>query len=426
MNNKVTSFLIRHNFTPHECVNGLSRSILDDMNKGLLGEASDEDMIKTYCLPPEETVRNKSVIVIDAGGTNFRSCLVSFNSEGVPTISEMEKTKMPGAQRELSKVEFFEEFAKNLEHLKNKATNIGFCFSYPVRITEDGDGILLGFSKEVKAPEVIGSKMGECLKAELLRKGWQKIDKITLLNDTTAALLAGHAIARPGKAYSSNIGLILGTGLNAAYIQGKTSYMEKQIIVCEAGKIRGVTRSDFDIALDKSTITPGTFYMEKSSSGGYLGPLTLCVLKTAAEEGMFNSKVAQKIKDLSSLSLIELDAYLHTPKDEKSTLGAIIKECGRGEDAETMFELLDAIVERSARRTAAIITSCVVQSGEGREAKAPVCVLCNGTTFHKTYKVRDRVASYLEDSLVVRQGLYYELVAADNDITLGSAIRGLI
>ena len=61
-----------------------------------------------------------------------------------------------------------------------------------------------------------------------------------MLNDTVAALLAGHAIAPVGKKYSSYIGLILGTGLNAAYIQPAREGIAKQIVVCESGKTKAV------------------------------------------------------------------------------------------------------------------------------------------------------------------------------------------
>lgn len=425
MNAAVASFFTRHNFVCHEDVNVLASALFADMNNGLAGKPSDEDMIKTFCLPPEQKVVDKHVIVIDAGGTNFRSCLVTFDGDGTASISEMEKTKMPGVEKELSKKDFFAQFAANLEHLKNKADCIGFCFSYPMEITEDGDGILLGFSKEVKAPDVVGSKIGECLKAELLSRGWNKINKITLLNDTVAALLAGHAIAPAGKNYSSYIGLILGTGLNAAYIQPETDLMKKQIVVCESGKTRAVTRSDFDVAFDKTTVTPGTFYMEKSCSGAYLGPVSLLVIKGAADDGLFSKPFAEKICALESLTLIDLDKYLHRPADD-SLLGSIVKKYGEGDDGEILFELLDAVAERSARRASAILTACVIQSGAGKNASAPVCILCNGTTFHKTYKVKDRVLGYLENALTVRRNLHWEIVCQDNDITLGTAIAGLI
>ena len=88
-----------------------------------------------------------------------------------------------------------------------------------------------------------------------------------------SALLAGAACAGDTHRYSSYIGYILGTGMNAAYLQPDARYceersdvaiqIEKQIIVCESGKFLKVNRSDFDIAFDKTTVKPGTFFLEK-------------------------------------------------------------------------------------------------------------------------------------------------------------------
>lgn len=428
MNTVVSNFLTRHNFVCHEDINTVAASILADMQKGLCGEKSDEDMIKTFMVPPKARIVNKSVIVIDAGGTNFRSSLLTFDGAGEVTISDMEKTKMPGVERELGKAEFFAAFADNLEHLKNKADCIGFCFSYPMKITEDGDGVLLGFSKEVKAPEVVGCKIGECLVAELEKRGWNKINRITLLNDTAAALLAGHAIAKQGKDYSSYIGLILGTGLNCAYVQSESSVynMAQQIVVCESGKSMCVSRSDFDRDLDDTTTHPGTFAMEKTCSGAYLGPIAWRLLQGAAKEGLFSEGVSKRILDLTGLTLIELDQYLHTPKAVDSTLAKALGSDCTESDRENMFEILDAIVERSARRATAILTACVIQSEEGKKANRPVCILCDGTTFHKTYKIRARVEGYLEEVLTRQRNLFWEITSCDNDITLGTGIAGCI
>ena len=132
MNNQVSAFLSAHNYVNHVDVLSVAQAIVYDMKKGLKKEGADQDMIRTFCNPPEKSAKNQSVIVIDAGGTNFRSCLVSFDADGVPSISEMEKTRMPGVEKELSRKDFFEQIANNLEHLKNKSDRIGFCFSYPM------------------------------------------------------------------------------------------------------------------------------------------------------------------------------------------------------------------------------------------------------------------------------------------------------
>ena len=428
MNTTVSSFLSRHNFVNHVDVLSVAQAILDDMCLGLKGEKADEDMIKTFSNPPTSSAKGKSVIVIDAGGTNFRSCLVTFDNEGVPAISEMEKTKMPGVEKELSRKDFFEQFAVNLEHLKNKADRIGFCFSYPMTITEDGDGILLGFSKEVKAPEVVGAKVGECLKTVLKEHGWNDIKRITLCNDTVAALLAGASLTDNVENFSSYIGFILGTGMNAAYVQPACDKcgIKKQIIVCESGKFTSVNQSEFDKAFDKTSVKPGTFLLEKICSGAYLGPVSWFALQAAADDGLFSDKVKAEIKKLPSLTLIELDQYLHNPRNSGSTLGKILSDNGNEEDYDRVFQILDAIVERSARYAAAILIACVIKTGEGKNASRPVCILCDGTTFHKTHMIKERVNAYLDEILTKNLGLYWKIVACDNDITLGAAISGLI
>ena len=132
MSCKASAFLGKHGFVQNVDVDDVAQAILYDMDQGLHGQKADQDMIRNWALPPEKKPAGKTVIVIDAGGTNFRSCLVTFDQKGIPSISDLEKTRMPGVERELSKKEFFDQFAANLEHIKDKADCIGFCFSYPV------------------------------------------------------------------------------------------------------------------------------------------------------------------------------------------------------------------------------------------------------------------------------------------------------
>ena len=428
MNTTAAAFLSKHNFQIHTEINPVVDALLYDMDQGLSGHQLGEDMIRTYCNPPSMDPSGESVIVIDAGGTNFRSCLVTFDALGKASIDFMEKTSMPGIEKELSKKEFFCKFAENLEHLKDKSSKIGFCFSYPMTITEDGDGVLLGFSKEIKAPEVVGCHIGKELAKELAAHGWKNKMEISLLNDTVAALLAGAACPSLGKKYSSYIGFILGTGMNSAYIQPSGEYkgVKQQIIVCESGKFNAIPRSDFDIALDKKSVKPGTSVMEKLCSGAYLGPLGYEVIHTAALEGLFSPSFSEHLIKLDKLTTIEMDTFLQAPYNTSSVLGAKAAESATPEDYNLMFQLLDAVVERTARLSSAILAASAIKCGEGKNATQPVCMLCDGTTFYKTYRIFKRIEGYLDQILIRDRGIYYEIVSVDNDITLGAAIGGLI
>ena len=428
MEAEVSSFLLRHNFNAKIDVDACVQSILYDMDLGLFKkgrkEKSGEDMIRTWMLPPEKAPKGQKIIVIDAGGTNFRSCLVSFDENGNASISDFKKTCMPGVERELSKVEFFNQFADNIDYLKNKADKIGFCFSYPMEITKDGDGITLGFSKEVKAPEVVGVPVGKTLVSVLESRGWNKISRITLLNDTVAALLAGRACARNGAEYSSYIGFILGTGMNAAYIQPAAEKngesIEKQIVVCESGKCDKIGRSDFDLAVDKKTNGPGQFILEKCCSGAYLGKMGFELITTAAKEGLFSDETAKRVSALQDLTLIEMNMFLHAPFEA----GTVADLCADERDRKIVWELFDAAVERCAGYATAILGANAVQTGEGKNPLHPVAILCNGTTYAKTYNLRLRVESALYEYLTKKRGIFYEIVTAENDITLGTAVAG--
>lgn len=422
MTTKVASFLLTHNFPLSMDIEATTNSIMYDMELGLSGKKSGQDMIKTWLLPPEASPRNEKVIVIDAGGTNFRSCLVSFDAEGKVTISDFEKTRMPGVERELSKVEFFNQIADNIEHLKNKADKIGFCFSYPMEITKDGDGIPKMFSKEVKAAEVVGCPVGKTLVGVLENRGWNKIKRISLVNDTVSALLAGKASEKDGTAYSAYIGFILGTGMNCAYVQPKTDGIDKQIVVCESGKCDKVSLSDFDKSLDSKTNIPGQFLLEKGCSGAYLGKLGFEMVTFGAKEGLFSEKTAENISKLDDITLIEMDSFMYAP----FKAGKISDLCATEEDRQTIYELFSCAVDRVARYATAILASNAIKTNEGKNPLKPIAILCNGTTFFKTHKLHGLIQGYMESFLTRQKGINFELVSADDDITIGTAVAGLI
>jgi hexokinase len=438
----VNAFLGRNNFLPGgPDVNSVINTMLYDIEEGLVRDPSNPpgagpalDMIPTWAVPPESSPKNKSVIVIDAGGTNFRSCLVTFDADGIPTISDMEKTAMPATDREYGKKEFFDTIASFLDHLKNKAPRIGFCFSYPMTITPEGDGKVIQFSKEIKAKEVIGSYVGQSLSDTLVARGWNRPEKIVLLNDTTAALLAGASAATGGKAYDSYVGFILGTGMNAAYIESEkiakiaataVKAPAAQIVVCESGKCNKIPRSFFDESYDKTTNSPGLYGFEKMCSGAYLGPVGRLALVAAAKDGLFSKAVSGDFENLASLELKDMDQFFYGPYRADTKLGAILAK-GTEDDREIAYRILDAFVDRSARLAAANLAAVVIRCGKGKSPVRPVSLLCEGTTFLRTHNLRERVTGYLNAVLTEERGIWYEIVTMDNAVTLGSAVAGLI
>ncbi len=424
MNQSVKNFLAEHGFYLDLNLNALTNELLADMNRGLSGKTSYQDMIPTYFDPSSIKICEKSVIVIDAGGTNFRSSLVTFKKNGSAVISDFEKTKMPGTEGELSKKEFFTQIAQNIHRFKGKCSEICFCFSYAMSITEDHDGVLINFSKEVKAPEVVGCKIGEELKKALQKDGWQGEIKIFLLNDTVSALLA----AAGQKKYSSYVGFILGTGMNTAYVQPKKADydLERQIIVCESAKFGGFKNSDFDIILDEKSLNPGSSAFEKLCAGAYLGPLAYETLYIAAKEGLFSKEFNEKIDSLKSLSLIEVSNFLESSNPKNGEFSNLFdSENADKKDLEMIYEIFDALVNRMAQLAAVLLCAALIQTEEGKSPEKPVCLACNGSSFFKTFKVIQRTKQYLDDLLRDKE-IYYEMLPEEMDITLGTAKAAFI
>jgi len=266
---------------------------LEEMQAGLAPEnRSSLKMLPTY-IAAGNTYAKKPVIALDAGGTHLRSALVSLSENMEPVIGDINKTDMPGVSGEATKEEFFDAIAGNIKKIINQGSSIGFVFSYPIESYPDLDGRLLYFTKEVRAPEVEGELIGKNLLEKINEQTGIKNKKIVLLNDTPAVLLSGIA-AFNQRQYDGYIGLVLGTGMNACYIEKNSNILKIsessasgescQLINLEAGNFSKGPRGKIDEIFDAGTVNPGEGTFEKMFSGAYLGGLATLVIKTAAKE----------------------------------------------------------------------------------------------------------------------------------------------
>ncbi|MFP4617818.1 MAG: hexokinase [Spirochaetaceae bacterium] len=407
-----------------------------EMDAGLSGGESSLAMIPTFIEAEREIPLNKKVLVLDAGGTNFRTALVSFDADGTPLVENYSKSPMPGSTGYVKRDEFFDSLADKAVHLWGSADSIGFCFSYPTEITPERDGKLLHFSKEIDAPEVEGEYVGLRLKEALLRAGAQLaqgVPHVVVLNDTVATLLAAKA-AGGRERYGGYLGFILGTGLNCAYVEhnsviGKIDSLpagRSQIVNMESGGFDGFPGGRADEELDASTKSPGSYRMEKMVSGAYLGPLAHTLLKSAGENGLFSLETAERISSLPSVETAALDRFLRSPMEGTSSG---IAAAFSGKDAEkdrlSAYILLDNIVERAGKLAALNISAAVIHGGSGENPSCPAAVCADGTTFYKTRRLQFYTQYYLKRELEERYRHYVHLVALDNAPLIGAAVAGL-
>ena len=400
---------------------------ISEMKAGLAGRPSSLAMIPSFCSPDASPKPGEAVLVIDAGGTNLRTCLVTFDADLKPVVSDFKTGRMPGIDREVSAAEFFSVFADEAERLIDRSDRIGFCFSYAAEILPDHDGVPQAFSKEIKAPEVLGKHIGKELLAEFARRGHDvSKKKIIILNDTVTTLLAAKT-AGNAAGYDGCIGFILGTGTNTAYIEKASNITkvdpsvfgsEYQIINVESGCL-DISLGDIDREFLAGTNQPDNYKLEKMISGAYLGPLAFHVISHAVKEGLFSQAFCDAFSKMEGLPTHELSGFL--AGDESCLLSGCATD---DEDFDTLLEILGSFIARAAKLTAANLASAVLVTDFGKDEDHPVLINADGTTFHKTAFLRSYTTEYL-DAFLSEKGRRAVITQIENSPTIGSAIGAL-
>ncbi len=403
---------------------------IEEMQRGLAGEDSSLAMIPTYIEVGKDIPTGKPVIILDAGGTNFRVATVCFDSSGKPAIENLVQKPMPGLDKETDKEDFFRTIVDYMAGVAGVSDSIGFCFSYPTEILPSKDGRLIQFCKEVKAKEVEGQLIGRNLIAAIEAAGYKRGKRVVILNDTVATLLAGVS-ASEKRAFDTYIGFILGTGSNCCYIESNRNITKRvdldlaneQIINIESGSFGKAPRGTVDLQLDESTLDPGKYTFEKMFSGAYLGPLCLKTLQQASKQGLFSEIVAQELLGTEELRTKDVNSFMQSPQADN----VLARAYGQGteQDRATVWYLLDALIERAAKLVAALLSSVVLKTGKGRNPYVPVCITAEGTTFYELKSLKTKVQCYLKGFLQEKHGRYVELVSVENATLIGAAIAGL-
>jgi hexokinase len=406
------------------------RLFMDEMKKGLAGPSSIA-MYPTFIETDNPIPVGKKVVVIDAGGTNLRTALVSFDGNYKPIVENFKKYPMPGTGGGVSKDEFFGTLADYIADLVPQGEKIGFCFSYPTVMYPNRDGRLTKFSKEVQCPDVHGEMIGENLLAYLKNKGVSEDREIVILNDTVATLLTGM-ISFPEQSFSGFIGYIFGTGINGCYVESNAAILKQeglnpdhhQIINTECGSFGLPPQGDIDKALDAGTSDPGNYLLEKMTSGGYLGLVVTRTLEKAVEDGLFSDGTAGALKAAGRLSTKDADDYIHNPRNRENVLVKAL-EGAPEEDRELLFHVIDDLTNRAAKLAASALSGIVLKSEKGMSPLEPVCLTVDGTTFYVSYHFKSRFEQYMREILCGDWQRYFEIVRVDDAPLLGAAIAAL-
>ena len=404
---------------------GMISTFLSEMEKGLKGEESSLRMIPTYVGVNGRIPQGAKAAVLDAGGTNFRSAIVSIP----PKVEDKKNQPMPGAKSDVSVDDFYAAFATELKRVAPKATvkKYGWCFSYNCDATPELDAKLNCWTKGIRAPEIVGQYVGK----ELLKR--MGGGEIAIVNDTVATLLAAKA-TEGDRTYSSYLGFILGTGTNTAYVEKNRNILKlagldpdgSMIINAESGSFDKLTQSAFDKAMDAKQLDPGHNPLEKMIAGAYLGRIGLEVFKAAAKAGFFSDAAKAAVQGLGAIESYDLDNFC--AKFDNGKPNPLDKVFVDEADRAMARRLATPVFERAAILTAVHLAAFIVKTGGGTDPNAPVCVCIDGSTYYKT-----RVVSFPEivqkelDAMLSKRNIAFALTVCPDDAPMiGAAVAALL
>jgi len=276
------------------CVEQRMRVAFD---QGLSSRFHDDASVKCYPtyvrhLPQgDETGR---FLALDLGGTNFRVLVINIE-EGKKFCMDSKIFAIPKDIMEGTGTALFDHIAKCLSefiHEKDLADQtlrlpLGFTFSFPCKQEGLAVGKLTNWTKGFKCSGVEGEDVVKLLKEAIARRGDVDIEVCAILNDTTGCLMS-CAWKNP----KCRIGLIIGTGTNACYLEdienvelwdGDSGSPKHVIVNTEWGAFGDQGELDFirtkwDTAVDEGSLNPGKQTFEKMISGMYMGEIVRQVL----------------------------------------------------------------------------------------------------------------------------------------------------
>ena len=420
MTEQVRAFLVRHGMLD-ESFNILrcAEKMRAEMEKGLNGGSSSYPMIPTWLSAKADVPENEPVVVIDAGGTNFRCGLVTFE-KGVCEERRVSKMTMPGVHSIATWEEFISFAADQIQELVFETDRIGFCFSYSADITPEIDGKVVCIDKEVEILGCEGQLVGKSLVEELERRGIHG-KKAIVLNDTAAVQLGGMARHRKD-GYVCFFGQVSGTGSNTCCsvpgdrigkLHGRGYDM---IINMESGMYSGFVQGDFDRQLDAESHNPGQKRFEKMTAGAYLGELCRLTLRGAAGDGLFSPACCNAVNEMDTVESFQADQWA-----AGENLAVLHADAA---DAEVLSAIARYLFERSATLMCANLTGMALLTGAGRHEKS--AVIAEGSLVQKNRVYRPALEKLIHETMREGLGLDITLLVEEETTMVGTAAAALL
>ncbi|TMS03445.1 hexokinase-2 [Larimichthys crocea] len=332
---KVDKFL--HHFQlSDQTLMDVSLKFRREMDKGLCRDTNPTAAVKmlpTFVRSTPDGTEQGEFLALDLGGSNFRVLLVKVMAGGERKV-EMEnqiysipERIMRGSGSELFDhiVDCLADFMEKLG-IKDKKLPLGFTFSFPCQQTKLDESVLLSWTKGFRASGVEGKDVVSLLRKSIRKRGDFDIDIVSMINDTVGTMMTcGYDDQH------CEIGLIVGTGTNACYMEqmrnlelldgdeGRMCVNTEWGAFGDDGALEHL-RTDIDREIDAGSLNPGKQLFEKLISGMYMGELVrLILVRMTREQLLFQGKATPELLTTGSFNT----SYIYTIDNDKEEEGLV-------------------------------------------------------------------------------------------------------
>ncbi|NXS86473.1 HXK2 protein, partial [Erpornis zantholeuca] len=366
-------------------------------------------MLPTYVSHTPDGTERGDFLALDLGGTNFRVLVVHVAEEGISMASEI--YVIPAAIMRGTGEALFDHIIdcivdfQTKQNLMTHTLPLGFTFSFPCQQVGLDKALLLTWTKGFTASGCVGQDVVQLLREAAQRKQHSGLRVVALLNDTVGTMMScGYDDPK------CEIGLIVGTGTNACYMEemrnvGTVEGNEGRMCInMEWGAFGDNGCLDhifthFDRVVDESTINPGKQRFEKLISGMYLGEIVRQILLVMTEkqlifQGRASAKLqTQNIFQTKFLSTIELNGL--ALRKIRTIVNELELEASF-EDCVLLREVCQTVSLRAAQLCAAGLAAVVEKMRENRgQDRLSISVGVDGTL----YKLHPCFSQNLQNTL---------------------------
>ncbi|XP_011842719.1 PREDICTED: hexokinase-2 [Mandrillus leucophaeus] len=312
----------------------ISKRFRKEMEKGLgatTHPTAAVKMLPTFVRSTPDGTEHGEFLALDLGGTNFRVLWVKVTDNGLQKV-EMENQiyAIPEDIMRGSGTQLFDHIAECLANfmdklqIKDKKLPLGFTFSFPCHQTKLDESFLVSWTKGFKSSGVEGRDVVTLIRKAIQRRGDFDIDIVAVVNDTVGTMMTcGY------DDHNCEIGLIVGTGSNACYMEemrhidmvegdeGRMCINMEWGAFGDDGSLNDI-RTEFDQEIDMGSLNPGKQLWEKDGIRKAREVLMRLGLDPTQEDCVATRRICQIVSTRSaSLCAATLAAVLQRIKENK-------------------------------------------------------------------------------------------------------------